>query len=304
MSKPVDRDSLREREIAERFRALWALLRPAKDPSQNQFRSLMRDQIRDALDRGTGEISDSQELEFIANSFAVEDVIARGQFADILAVRHRDLGTPYALKCLSQKARKDPIGKELLIREASIGLTLCHPSIARTHVLLRLDDGRPAILMERCGPSLMAVAQQGRLSVQDISQAFKCGLLALEHLHAAHRIHGDLSPANLLRAANDPSSWKLCDFGLCRTEGETVPLPDIAWAGTLEFQAPEQCSAKTSDIRSDLYSLGRTLLWMLDHCHQGELEDGTLAQLATDLTKPDPDDRPETAGACLARLNR
>lgn len=301
MSNPADADHCREKEIAARFRALWDVLRPTGEGTVDEFRSLMRDRIRDALDRGAGMVIDGQEVEFIANTFVIDHLIAENAATEVHAVRHRDTGTIHALKCAKPECHSDPIMRDFLLREAEIGLTLCHPHIIRTHMLLRLQDGRPAILMEKGGLSLSARVRQGLLSARMIPEVVRGVLLALDHLSRVDRVHADISPGNILVAAEDPSIWKLCDFGLCRRQGERLPLDDLARAGTDAFQAPEQTSGVGPDQRSDLYSLGRVLQWMLDKHTQGEPVDDGLRRLAAHLTMARPDDRPEHAQACLER---
>ncbi|MFC3970966.1 serine/threonine protein kinase [Rhizobium lemnae] len=262
----------------------------------------MRNLIRDALDRGSTHNSAQSKTDIIANSFTVEDILAYGRETEILAVRHRDLGSQFALKLLRQNARYDPISRELLIQEASVGLRFAHPCILRTHMLLRLEDGRPAILMERGGPSLYAIATQQALTAQLIFQVAEDVLLALEQLHSAGFAHGDLSPANILRTTDDPASWKLSDFGLCRHVGSGVPHEDTKSAGTPDFQAPEQACSKPLDCRADLYSLGRVLQWMLQRQQGDGYEDKVIRGLASSLTEVDPESRPKDASQCRATL--
>lgn len=304
MFRRVEPDLHRQREIAERFRALWELLRPGGDADEDEFRHLMRDQIRDALDRGTSDIPAKGAVEFIANSFVVEHVLAEGEMTQVLALRHRDLGTLHAMKCARVQAHVDPVTRNLLLREASIGLDLADPHIVRTQMLLRLQDGRVGIVMERSGQSLAQIAKSGPISVEVIRDVVEATLLALQSLHHRGFVHGDISPGNILKNINAPRQWQLCDLGLCTREGERFALDDIARAGTLAFQPPEQTAGEAADRRSDLYAVGRILEWMETSLPDDVSPDEDLMHLASDLTRNDPADRPVDIATCLARLNR
>lgn len=291
-----------EAKIAERFRALWELISPDCDGADVEFRAEMREQIRAALDRGRSNFLPTGPVEYIANSFTVEGVIAEGACTQVLAIKHRDLGTQHALKCAVPHMHADPLTRDLLIHEASTSLTLSNPHIARTQILLRLEDGRPALVMERCGPSLAQIIRKGEASARIVPQFLHSILTALNCVHEKGLVHGDVSPANILAALNDPERWLLCDFALCCKEGAAVPLSDLGRAGTAAFQSPEQAAGHALDRRSDLFALGRVLRWLLDQCPSNALAESEYWRLANELTRDDPADRPSCVADCLALL--
>jgi serine/threonine protein kinase len=100
-------------------------------------------------------------------------------------------------------------------------------------------------------------------------------MLGLQHIHERGMIHRNLEPGNLM-LVNSPGfgesdrAVKILDIGLGKavfTEGEksTVDDPsqlttDGVLIGTPDYLAPEQArSARTADIRADIYSLGCVL---------------------------------------------
>jgi serine/threonine-protein kinase len=91
-------------------------------------------------------------------------------------------------------------------------------------------------------------------------------LKVLDGLEAAHRaglIHRDIKPSNLMITPDGDA--KVLDLGLARALGDENPLtrPNTV-LGTLDYASPEQLSdASRADVRSDLYSLGCTLYFML-----------------------------------------
>jgi hypothetical protein len=127
--------------------------------------------------------------------------------------------------------------------------------------------------MEYCGGGSLAdfVAKKGPVPLrqtieiaQQISGALKCA-------HIAGFIHRDLKPSNIMLSAPDgPMFAKLIDFGLVQPSvpGATRSFSDdqsadgARFLGTPLFASPEQLREEPMDVRTDLFSLGMTL-WFL-----------------------------------------
>ena len=73
---------------------------------------------------------------------------------------------------------------------------------------------------------------------------------AVEALHVAGWVHGDLNSENFLRTN---SSWKLLELPFFRL---AVPSNRSALFGSIHTLSPEQFKGAPVDARSDLYSLG------------------------------------------------
>jgi serine/threonine-protein kinase PpkA len=85
---------------------------------------------------------------------------------------------------------------------------------------------------------------------------------ALEIVHAAHVVHCDLKPSNIM-LTND-NRIVLIDFGSARSQLLATDLSrsDIS-TGTPYYVCPEQIMGREPDGRGDLYSLGVILFEML-----------------------------------------
>ncbi|MDX6583212.1 MAG: eukaryotic-like serine/threonine-protein kinase [Solirubrobacterales bacterium] len=84
---------------------------------------------------------------------------------------------------------------------------------------------------------------------------------ALEHAHARGIIHRDLKPANIW--LGDDDSARLGDFGLATTDRRSRAAVEGMLVGTVAYLPPEQALGRSSDERSDLYSLGAMLYELL-----------------------------------------
>lgn len=91
--------------------------------------------------------------------------------------------------------------------------------------------------------------------VRDIVRQIASGILAM---HRREMIHRDLRPHNVL--IDSHGTVKIIDFGSVAVAGvrEIAPLADddSAYAGTLQYSAPELYRGLPANVQSDLYSLG------------------------------------------------
>lgn len=103
------------------------------------------------------------------------------------------------------------------------------------------------------------VASRGRLPQADAFRVVSQLCEAVSALHAHGIIHRDVSPANVIVAADGAH---LIDLGIARFRSEGV-THDTTQLGTRGFASPEQCGYAQTDARSDVYSLGRILGYLL-----------------------------------------
>jgi mitogen-activated protein kinase kinase len=81
-------------------------------------------------------------------------------------------------------------------------------------------------------------------------------LAGLVYLYEAHRImHRDIKPSNVL--VNSRGNIKLCDFGVAT---ETVNSIADTFVGTSTYMAPERIQGGAYTVRSDVWSVGLTVM--------------------------------------------
>lgn len=115
---------------------------------------------------------------------------------------------------------------------------------------------------ERCIGSLHDLAHTKTLAWR--LGIFEQACAAVEFLHSLPdpMLHRDLKPENFL-LAEEPSRLVLADFGIARTETTTALTQTHEIVGTQFYRAVEILHGERGDTRSDIYSLGRILEWLV-----------------------------------------
>ena len=162
-----------------------------------------------------------------------------------------------------QKTREDFI--IALTKERETLIRLDHPGIVKTKDFFQEYDAC-YLVMEYIEGKSLEIFQQS-LNQKDINQeqVIRWGIKLSEILTYLHSlkppiIYRDLKPSNILITPDGDIT--LIDFGIARVFKEEA-LKDTMPFGTHGFAAPEQYGTSQTDIRSDIYSLGATLHYLL-----------------------------------------
>ncbi len=84
---------------------------------------------------------------------------------------------------------------------------------------------------------------------------------ALKYINQFGIVHRDIKPDNILISSE--GEVKLVDFGLSREEHQQTVSIKGEMSGTPQYLAPEYIDGKKLNIRTDIYSLGITLFYMV-----------------------------------------
>jgi len=194
--------------------------------------------------------------DIIAGRYRVERILGKGGMAVVYLVNDMTTKQTVALKQLLPEDQNEAKRKhiaELFEHEFHSLAQLSHPRVVEVYDF-GIDGGRPYYTMELLdGGDLRELLplpwKQACVFLYDV-----CSVLSL--LHSRRLVHRDLTPGNI-RCTRDQKA-KLIDFGAMLPMG---PCKQIV--GTPAFTAPEVLTLQTLDARTDLYSVGATLYYVL-----------------------------------------
>jgi hypothetical protein len=183
-----------------------------------------------------------------------------------------------------------------LRREIALLARIDDPHVVRLHRVVALEDGLALVLEHAAGGNLGSlVASRGALDPPEVTTLVVPLGQALDRLHARGVVHGDLSPGNVLFAADGRPL--LSDLGVARVLGTTGPGSH----GTPGFVDPARAGG-VDPRASDVWGLAALGWFALTGRPPGETTAGAVALTAPGLTRllaevlgADPPERPSPA---------
>jgi hypothetical protein len=214
-----------------------------------------------------------------------------GGMGAVFRARDVTLHREVAIKVLSRDQATDQETLKRFRNEAQSAARLDHQNIARVYYVGE-DRGLNYIVFEYVeGLNVrQLVDRQGPLSLEQAISYVKQVADALAHASTRDVVHRDIKPSNIVITSQGQA--KLVDMGLARFQG-MQPGGDLTASGvtlgTFDYISPEQArDPRTADVRSDIYSLGCTLYFMLTG--RPPFPEGTVLQKLLQHNSDDPID--------------
>ena len=203
--------------------------------------------------------------------YRLEAPIGKGGMGEVWLAWDQRLNREVALKILRVGTAPGPEMVRRFELEAQSAGQLRGPHVVKIFDFGASDDGLYYIAMEYlAGMNLATVVERfGPMPPARAIHLVMQACAALEEAHAAKIIHRDLKPHNLYltRGEAEPDFIKLLDFGIARLRVEGRGNEHLTRTGTMvgtpAYLAPEVWHGAVADERSDIYSLGVTLHYLL-----------------------------------------
>ncbi len=260
--------------------------------------------------------------------FDIERVIGTGGMGVVFKAHDGELHRAVAVKVLAPHLAHSAAARKRFAREAQAAAAVIHPNVIPIHNVA--SDGKlPYLVMQYvAGESLQArVDRLGPLPIADVLRIAQQTAAGLAAAHSQGLIHRDVKPANIL-LEESIDRVVLSDFGLARTVDDASLTRTGIVTGTPHYMSPEQASGDAIDCRSDQFSLGCVLYFMLTgrtpfradsamgvlnrichHAHRPVNQVNAavpreLSRVVDRLLEKSASARFESAGACEAELSK
>src|SRR6184192_793734 len=274
------------------------------------------------------------EVEVGADGFPVE--LGAGAMAITYRAQDTVLNSTVALKVIDRSVAQNPGARARFLREARAAANIHHPNVAQV-TFYGEQDGECFYAMELVeGETLEArVRRDGPMPLALALEIIEQAARALAVAEVCGVVHRDIKPSNLMLEsdASDALMIKVIDYGVAKVMGlQAEPGAEQTQAGfigTPAFASPEQFAGAGQspvDTRSDIYSLGVTLWYLLTgrtpfvgrtmeeirarQTSELPLEQlrnlhlpGQVIALLESMLAPDPKDRPQTARELLSAVH-
>lgn len=186
--------------------------------------------------------------------------LGAGNGGSVSRVEHIPTGAVMAKKVIHIEA-KEAVRRQIL-RELHIMHECDSPYIVSFYgAFINESSGDVVMCMEfmDCGSLDRIYKKAGPLTEEIVGHITVAVVEGLTYLYNEHRIvHRDVKPSNIL--VNSHGQIKLCDFGV---SGELINSIADTFVGTSTYMSPERIQGGNYTVKSDVWSLGISLLELL-----------------------------------------
>ena len=192
-------------------------------------------------------------------NYKLIEKIAEGGYGTTYRAQHIVTG---GLACVKHRPETSPELDKIIIGETQAIWDLRHFAIPTVRDLHQLDDGTYALIMSFIpGPTIEEIVEaKGRLNPETVCWITDRILNGYTYLHTHRVIHGDMKPQNVI-IQEDDHTVVIIDYGLSMVKPQSG---DRSKGYTEIFAPPEQMMNLPLIPQSDYYSLGMTMLYMLN----------------------------------------
>ena len=197
--------------------------------------------------------------------YPVLRLLGSGGMGSVYLAFDRQLEREIAIKVVRKEFAQDSFSLDRFNREAKIAAAIDHPNIVKIFDWGTDEKEGNFIVLEYIKGETLSdkLRKEGPMNAVlaiDITARLAQSFCAMNQKHIVHR---DIKPGNIL--LSDAGEVKLTDLGIAKkyTGSPERVLTQGGSPGTPDFMAPEQKNSSQVDVRADIYSLGKTLFFLL-----------------------------------------
>ena len=218
--------------------------------------------------------------------YRIDRLLGKGGMGEVYEAEDES-GGRLALKVLTH-GLDDASDRARFLREGRLAASISHPHTVYVYGTEEIE-GIPVITMELApgGTLKEHVKEVGPLPTAEAVDTILQIVAGLDAAAATGVLHRDVKPSNCF--LDSEGRVKVGDFGLsistlARAERDLTLTG--TFLGTPEFASPEQLRADDVDMRSDIYSVGVTLYYLLTG--RPPFEDTNILKLASMIAQQPP----------------
>lgn len=251
--------------------------------------------------------------------YQLQQVIGVGSFATAHLAYDPLLEDTVVIKVLAENHSLNPEIRERFIAEGRSLRRVASPHVVTVHDIGETTRKQPYLVLHYAERGTLSqrvheLRQHGwRATPKEILSVARPLAMALDAVHAAHLVHRDLSPGNLL-LASDPDVGPhrttdddarvvapgerllVADLGMCKDLALNSGL--TVGGGTLGFRPPEQDQPGLVDTRADIWAASAVLQWL---AQDSDLP-ARFHEVLTQGMQPQPAHRHHTISQWLAAV--
>jgi tRNA A-37 threonylcarbamoyl transferase component Bud32 len=211
--------------------------------------------------------------------YRLDEFVGGGGMGAVFRALDTTLDRTVAVKVLARRQSDDEETLRRFRNEAQSAARLDHENIGRVHAVGSEGDWHYIVFEFIEGTNIRdLVREEGPFdSSRTIDVAIQVAD-ALEHASEREIVHRDIKPSNIV--ITPAGRARIVDMGLARlhqVEGDVDLTVSGMTLGTFDYISPEQArDPRAADVRSDLYSLGCTMFFML--VGRPPFAEGTMVQ--------------------------
>lgn len=200
------------------------------------------------------------ENEFVKDDpkkhFSAKYKLGKGSYGVVYVAKDKTDNRRVAIKVLNRGFQEN---RKSILNEIEMLRSCDHENVVAYRRSFLWRD-KVWVVMEHCdGGCLRQLAAEG-ISEKKLAGIITKILRGLEYLHSMNRIHRDIKGDNILLDMN--GNVKLADLGLCREVTDDMSGSQLA--GSSFWMAPEMIRRKGYDCKADIWSVGATIVELLD----------------------------------------